>query len=166
MDTKIIAAALRANGYYMDTLTNNLYMTAPFEKKSNVYGTQEYRLVNNILAQFPDAQFSIQRKSRKEVIPYDMMEKFISIMPDAAIRMEEYENVKLKSHAFRSPYKYVTNWFEKKYPNYGEFMVKDENGNVVWDIVELYKQAAKLKAADTETKKAPKIEVLSERKAS
>jgi len=95
-----------------------------------------------------------------------MMEKFISIMPDAAIRMEEYENVKLKSHAFRSPYKYVTNWFEKKYPNYGEFMVKDENGNVVWDIVELYKQAAKLKVIDSETEKAPKIEVLSERKAS
>ena len=44
--------------------------------------------------------------------------------------------------------------------------MKDEKGNVVWDIVELYKQAAKLKAVDTETEKAPKIEVLSEMKAS
>ena len=150
MTTNVVSSALRANGYYLDAFNNILYMTAPFEKKSNIYGTPEYKLVCNIMAQYPDVQISIQKKSRKEVIPYDMMEKFISIMPDAAIRMEEYENVKLKSHAFRSPYKYVTNWFEKKYPNHGEFMVKDENDNIKWNVVELYKLAEEQKVAAAE----------------
>lgn len=145
MDTKIVASALRTDGYYMDITTNTLYMTAPFEKKSNIYGTQEYRQVNIILAQFPDAKLSVRKKSHKEVVTYDLMEKYISIMPDAASHMKEYENVKLKSHAFRSPYKYVMNWFETKYSNYGKFMVKDEKGKVVWDIVALYKQAAEQK---------------------
>ena len=142
MNTKILAASLRATGYYMDITNNTLYMTAPFEKKSNIYGTQEYCLVNDILARFPDVTISVQKKGRKRTLPYDMMKEFISIMPDSEAMLKEFERVQLMSHAYSSAYKYVENWFFKKYPHYGEFMVKDENGDVKWNVVELYKLAA------------------------
>jgi len=153
MTNKIVASALRTNGYYLDAAANTLYMTAPFEKKSNVYGTSEYRLVNEILAQFPDVKFSIQKKNRKETVTYEMMETYIKLLPKAEESMKEYERVKLMSHAFRSSYKYVADWFEKKYQNYGKFIVKDNQGNVVWDIVALYKQAEIQKASLTQEQK-------------
>ena len=145
MTTKIIASALRSNGYYLDAANNILYMTAPYEKKSNIYGTTEYKLVCDILAQYPDVQISIQKKSRKHTLSYDMMKEFISIMPDSETMLKEFERVQLMSHAYSSAYKYVENWFFKKYPHYGEFMVKGENDEVKWDVVALYKQAAEQK---------------------
>ena len=75
MTTKIIASALRSNGYYLDVANNTLYTTAPFEKKSNIYGTQEYKLVCEIMAQYPDVKISIQKKNRKHTLSYDMMKE-------------------------------------------------------------------------------------------
>lgn len=141
MTTKIIVSALRSNGYYLDVANNTLYMTAPFEKKSNIYGTQEYKLVCEIMSQYPNVQISIQKKSRKHTLSYDMMKEFISIMPDSETMLKEFERVQLMSHAYSSAYKYVENWFFKKYPHYGEFMVKGENDEVKWDVVALYKKA-------------------------
>ena len=141
MTTKIIVSALHSNGYYLDVANNTLYMTAPFEKKSNIYGTQEYKLVCEIMSQYPNVQISIQKKSRKHTLSYDLMKEFISIMPDSEKMLKEFERVQLMSHAYSSAYKYVENWFFKKYPHYGEFMVKGENDEVKWDVVALYKKA-------------------------
>lgn len=148
MTTKIIASALRSNGYYLDVANNTLYTTAPFEKKANIYGTQEYKLVCEILVQYPDVQISIQKKSRKHTLSYEMMKEFIGIMPDSEKMLKEFERVQLMSHAYSSAYKYVENWFFKKYPHYGEFMVKGENDEVKWDVVALYKKAEEKKKAD------------------
>lgn len=145
MTTKIIASALRSNGYYLDVANNTLYTTAPFEKKSNIYGTQEYKLVCEIMSQYPDVQISIQKKSRKHTLSYDMMKEFINIMPDSDKMLKEFERVQLMSHAYSNAYKYVENWFFKKYPHYGEFMVKSENDEEKWDVVALYKKAAEQK---------------------
>lgn len=158
MTTNVISSALRANGYYLDAFNNILYMTAPFEKKSNIYGTQEYKQVCEIMAQFPEVQISIQKKSRKHTLSYDMMKEFISIMPDSETMLKEFERVQLMSHAYSSAYKYVENWFFKKYPHYGEFMVKGENNEVKWDVVALYKQAAEQKQ-DAEKKVAEEVTV-------
>ena len=150
MTNKIIASALHSNGYYLDAANNILYMTAPYEKKSNIYGTTEYKLVCDILVQYPDVKISIQKKNRKHTLAYDLMKEFIKIMPDSAAMLKEFERVQLMSHAYSSPYKYVENWFNKKYPHYGEFMVKDENDNIKWNVVELYKLAEEQKAAAAE----------------
>lgn len=151
MNTKIIVAALRTSGHYLDITEKTLYVTTSFEKKSNVYGTVEYKMVNDILAAFPDVQMVVQKNKRKETISYELMEQYIRIMPDAAACMKEYESVKLKSHAFRSPYKYVVEWFTKKYPNYGSLLVKDEKGNVVWDIAAMYRMREEEKACEATT---------------
>ena len=90
MTNKIIASALHSNGYYLDAANNILYMTAPYEKKSNSYGTTEYKLVCDILAQYPDVKISIQKKNRKHTLSYDMMKEFISIMPDSEKMLKEF----------------------------------------------------------------------------
>ena len=139
---KIISTALHNTGYYLDFVNNTFYMTLTFKKKSDVYGTSEYALVNRIQDEYPTVNLIVNKPERKTTITFDLMEKYIKIMPNAVQRMAEYKSVQLKSHAFRSPYKYVVEWFNKQYPNYGQFLVKDKNGNIEWDVTTAYRQAA------------------------
>ena len=92
MTTKIIASALRSNGYYLDVANNTLYTTAPFEKKSNIYGTQEYKLVCEIMSQYPNVQISIQKK-RKSVFSHCVKTK--SQISDTIQESSDHRNGKL-----------------------------------------------------------------------
>ena len=66
MTTNVVSSALRANGYYLDAFNNILYMTAPFEKKSNIYGTREYKQVCEIMAQ---CRFPSRRRAASTLYP-------------------------------------------------------------------------------------------------
>ena len=170
MDKKIVAAALKTSGHYIDVEANVLYITPAFNKKSEIYGTAECSRMNAILAAFPTVKVVVQKNARKnDAITYEMMEAFIRIMPDAAANYTEFERVKKMSHAYRSAYKFVAAWFEKTFPHYGKLLVKDENNNLVWDAVAMYrvaeaereKQEAKAAAAPVEAAvEEPKLVLL------
>ena len=160
---KIVAAALKNAGHYIDVDANVLYITLGFNKKSQIYGTAECSRMNAILAAFPSMTVKVQSKDRKNnAITYAMMEDFIRIMPDAAANYAEYERVKKMSLAYRCSYKFVAAWFEETFPHYGELLVTDEKGNPVWDAVAMCQMAEEQAAvkpveAAAET---PKLELL------
>ncbi len=168
MDKKIVAAALKTSGHYIDVEANVLYITPAFNKKSEIYGTAECSRMNAILATFSNIEVVVQKNTRKnDAITYEMMEAYIRIMPGAAANYAEFERVKKMSHAYRSAYKFVAAWFEKTFPHYGKLLVKDEKGNLVWDAVAMYQVAeaeqekAKDKAAPVEAAtEAPKMTLL------
>ena len=141
MDKKIISAALKASGHYYDFDTNTLYLSNAFAKNSNTYGTNEYHLLNQILGQYPGVSMEIIKHKHRDVLTYKLMEDYIRIMPNAVANITEYKNIKLQSHAYRSEYKFVAAWFEKKFPNYGKLLIKDENGNLTWSALEEYDKA-------------------------
>ena len=88
---KIVAAALKTAGHYIDVEANVLYITPVFNKKSQIYGTAECSRMNAILAAFPSMTVKVQSKDRKNnAVTYAMMEDFIRIMPDAATNYAEY----------------------------------------------------------------------------
>lgn len=139
----VVTAALKNAGYYYDFATATLYMTAEFEKSSNSYGTNEYHLMNRILAKFPNATLKVYKAKANKLITYAMMEAFIRAMPDAAANFAEYKRIKLQSRAHRSAYKFVSEWFKEKFPHYGKLLVVDkETGEIMWDALDSYKKAA------------------------
>ena len=145
---KIVAAALKTAGHYIDVDANVLYITPAFNKKSQIYGTAECSRMNAILAAFPTMTVKVQKKERKNnAITYAMMEDFIRIMPDAATNYAEYKRVKKMSLAYRCAYKFVAAWFEETFPHYGELLVTDEKGNPVWDAVAMCQKAEEQAAA-------------------
>lgn len=161
MDKKIVAAALKTSGHYIDVEENVLYITPAFNKKSEIYGTAECSRMNAILAAFPAVKVVVQKNTRKnDSITYEMMEAFIRIMPGAAANYAEFERVKKMSHAYRSAYKFVAAWFEKTFPHYGKLLVKDENDNPVWDAVAMYRVAEAEKAKEKDA--AAPVEVAAE----
>ena len=139
----VVSAALKNAGYYYDFATATLYMTAEFEKNSNSYGTNEYHLMNRILAKFPNATLKVYKSKTSTLITYEMMEAFIRAMPNAAANYTEYKRIKLQSRAHRSAYKFVSEWFKAKFPHYGKLLVVDkETGEIMWDALDSYKKAA------------------------
>lgn len=138
MIKEIISAALKSAGHYYDFDSNTLYMTPSFQKNSNTYGTNEYRMMNTILDQYPNARLEVFKSKRRDLLTYEMMEDFIRIMPNAAANFAEYKRIKLQSHAYRSSYKFVTEWFKAKFPHYGELLVKDADGKLTWSALENY----------------------------
>lgn len=139
----IITTSLKNTGYYYDFATATLYMTAEFEKNSNSYGTNEYSLVNRILAKFPNATLKVYKAKTNSRVTYDMMEDFIRAMPNAAANFAEYKRIKLQSRAHRSAYKFVSEWFKEKFPHYGKLLVVDKDtGEIMWDALDSYKKAA------------------------
>ena len=159
MNKEIMSAALKNAGYYYDMTTATLYMTAEFEKNSNTYGTNEYHMLNRILGRFPNAHLKVYKPKANNRITYDMMEAFIRAMPDAVANFAEYKRIKLQSSAHRSPYKFVFEWFKAKFPHYGKLVVVDEEtGEIMWDALDNYKQAA----AEAEDRAAKKTAAASE----
>ena len=151
----VVSAALKNAGYYYDFATATLYMTAEFEKNSNSYGTNEYHLMNRILAKFPNATLKVYKSKTSTLITYEMMEAFIRAMPNAAANYTEYKRIKLQSRAHRSAYKFVSEWFKAKFPHYGKLLVADkETGEIMWDALDSYKKAAAEADARAATKAA------------
>ena len=160
---KIVAAALKTAGHYVDMAAFRLYVTPAFEKKASYYGTPECDTMNAILDAFPNMVVEIVKSNRKNnTITYAMMENFIRIMPDAAANLAEFDRVKKMSHAYRSAYQFVADWFEKKFPHYGEMLVKDEKtGEIKWDVLAQYKKAQEEAKKPVEVEAAESSNVVS-----
>ena len=140
MNKQIINAAIKQSGHYADILNGVLYVSKSFQNNANYYGTTEYRKMNEILAVYPDMKIELYAPTRKKRLTYEMMEAFIRIMPDAEKNFAEYRRVRKMSVAYKSPYKFVEDWFAKQFPYYGEFFV-EENGEAKWNVVAAFEKA-------------------------
>ena len=140
MNKQIINAAIKQSGHYADTTNGTLYVSKSFQNNANYYGTTEYRKMNEILAVYPDMKIELYVATRKKRLTYEMMEAFIRIMPDAEKNYTEYKRVRKMSVAYKSPYKFVEDWFAKQFPYYGEFVV-EENGEAKWNVVAAFEKA-------------------------
>ena len=139
MNKQIINAAIKEAGHCVDH-NGILYVSKSFQTNANYYGTTEYRKMNEILAVYPDMRIELYVATRKKRLTYEMMEAFIRIMPDAEKNYTEYKRVRKMSVAYKSPYKFVEDWFAKQFPYYGEFVV-EENGEAKWNVVAAFEKA-------------------------
>lgn len=162
MENKIMNASLRTAGHYIDIPGKTVYITKQFQKKAEQYGTVEYEKYCEIEQRFPTFTITVHSQKRKNsAISYEMMELFIRNMPDAEKNIVEFERIKQMSHAFKSAYKYVANWFEKQFPFYGSLVTKDKDGNVVWNAVEMYRKAQEQAEAKKNASNVTNLTVIS-----
>ena len=139
MDKQIINAAIKEAGHCVDH-NGILYVSKSFQTNANYYGTTEYRKMNEILAVYPDMKIELYAPTRKKRLTYELMEAFIRIMPNAEENFAAYTRVRKMSVAYKSPYKFVEDWFAKQFPYYGEFFV-EENGEAKWNVVAAFEKA-------------------------
>lgn len=101
-------------------------MNYKFRKSAEVYGSPEYKLVQDIKKDYPDIKVSVksgreQKKPRKNKrLTYENMEKYIMCFGNSDELIEMFTTVKGLSAPMKSPYKYVSDWFVSQFPNYRE----------------------------------------------
>ena len=153
---KMLKTAVAKVGYFYDANTNTLYLSTAYNKKRLTYGSDEYKTVREFRSICPELNIEVvKRAPKKKPLSYDMMMKFIAILPTAEEDLKEMERQQKLSVAYKSPYKYMELWFNEKYPFHEEMLVKSDNGDVEWDAVALMRLAD----AQKKEKEAQKAEV-------
>jgi len=117
---------MATKGYKIDFTHNTLVMNYKFHSASQEYGTDENKLVKEILTDFPSltivvkAGREVKTTSKNKRLTYDNMKKHIAAYDNAAELLEVFETVKALSKPAASPYKFVADWFVAQFPDYNK----------------------------------------------
>lgn len=99
-------------------------VTKAFAKRASIFGTPEFNLWREYLAQFPKAQMvfkAIKRNPDKRTnrnMTYANMVSFISTRDDKEELLREFEKRLIQSKIQQNPYRYVLAWFEQTFTDY------------------------------------------------
>ena len=148
MENKMIESALKKNGYYFDFDNKVLTVTKEFAEKAGDIDSTECEMFLKLRNRVPGVTMKVRETKSGKKLTYSLMLKYIVRMPNAVELVQEYERAKLRSKSQKSPYKYVTDWFEAKFPNYDKALIFDEEGNVDWAAVMKKEDSEEGKSAD------------------
>ena len=121
-----MATEKKLSGYKINFVTNTLTMNYKFHAASQEYGTEENKLVKEILNDFPS--LSVVVKAGREVktpnknkrLTYANMKKHIAAYENSAELLDVFDTVEALSKAAASPYKFVSDWFVAQFPDYNK----------------------------------------------
>ena len=112
--------------YKMNFATKTLTVTKAFAEAALIANSEASKIIANCHALCPNLRIAYRtHKSSKTSNPakgmtYDRMECYISAFADGAEALAEFEKVKEFSLSQSNRYKYVHDWFVKRFPNYKE----------------------------------------------
>ena len=147
------------NTYKIDFVNNTLTMTKAFEDAASNPTSQEYKLLQQIRADFPG--LTIIRKTRcapKKARPtknltYKHMEQYMSVFKNADELLAQFDAVKRCSLGQSNPYMYVLDWFKKQFPKYKELPDFGNNVPKVIDLAAFQKKQEEKKAQNEQQEK-------------
>ena len=112
--------------YKMNFVTKTLTVTKAFAEEAINPESDASRIIANCRAVCPNLRIAYRtHKPSKTSNPakgmtYDRMERYISAFADGAEALAEFEKIKEFSLSQSNSYKYVYDWFVKRFPNYKE----------------------------------------------
>lgn len=103
-------------------------VTKVFAKKAMIFGTPEYKLWREIIADCPaatmftkDIRKNPNKKTSTKNMTYENMAIYIRTQDDAEAIMVEFEKQIAQSKVQSSPYRFVLAWFVKKFEGYDSY---------------------------------------------
>lgn len=106
---------------------NKVTVTKDFMKKASIFGTEEYKLWKEVLADIPKAKMvtkKIKRNADKKTyknLTYPNIEKFLKLQENSKELLEEFNLERKKSVIQASSYHYIRSWFVSKFPDYHKY---------------------------------------------
>ena len=108
-----------------------IFVSKPFLKRANLYGTEESKMLEEARAAYPDFKVvprSIAKSNKKRPylrVSYAYMERYISSHENAEKRMKEYEEMRFRAECHEVPFSEVKKWFVACYPEIDDFTPED-----------------------------------------
>lgn len=125
-------------GYKINFTNNTITVNYTFKKASEEYGTPEYKLLKDVLADFPAMTIIIKSGREKKApskfknLTYKKMREYISVLDNAEEMNAVMDTIEIQSKGQSSPYKFVRDWFMEQFPNYRN-IPKLRNGKLVYE---------------------------------
>ena len=122
-------------GYRIDFSCDTVYLNYTFAAAAERdFLSSEAKRLREIKEAFP--AFKVVVKAGREItatrrtkrLTYENMEEYISTFDNADELLAEFEITKKQSKSSPSPYKFVRDWFEARFPNYKTASVFTEKG--------------------------------------
>lgn len=123
-------------GYRFDHINCRIIITREFNKKANVYNSNEYKALQELRRELPDYTVDFAAPHRKTSARSHMtlarMIAYIEKQPDKNAILADLEVVRHPVDSIdAAPFPVVKEWFFKRFPNYGQLTPFDENGNII-----------------------------------
>lgn len=123
-------------GYKFDHINRRVIITREFNKKANVFDSNEYETLQRLRKTLPDytVEFAAphRKTSQKSHMTLARMIAYIEKQPDKDVILADLEMVRHpKDCIYAAPFSVVKEWFFKRFPNYGKMTPFDENGNLI-----------------------------------
>ena len=101
--------------------TRTIEVTKKFSKKAAIFGTQEYRMVQEVLKDFPDFEVvvkatPVRRQNYMKGLTYDYMASHIARVDTDGSIMRDFEILRQGCSYFQ-----IKNWFMTKFPEFNNF---------------------------------------------
>ena len=100
-------------------------VTKAFQKKAAIFGTPEFKLWREYVAQFPGATMTTKtirknpdKKTFRNMTYKNMEEYILTQQPEL---LDEFRKAKNSSKVQESPYHYVLAWFIQQFPDYDSY---------------------------------------------
>ena len=142
------------NTYKIDFVNNTLTMTKAFEDAASNPTSQEYKLLQQIRADYPG--LTIIRKTRRapkkarptKNLTYKHMEQYMNVFQNADKLLAQFEVVKKCSLGQSNHYQFVLDWFKTQFPKYKELPDFGNNAPKVIDLAAFQKKQEEKKEQD------------------
>ena len=123
-------------GYKFDHINGRIVITREFNKKANVFGSEEYKTLQKLRKALPNYTVEFTAPHRKTSIKSRMtlkrMIRYIEKQPDCESIMADLYKVRFPEDcAVPAPFSVVKQWFFKRFPNYGRMTPFDDNGHII-----------------------------------
>ena len=123
-------------GYKFDHINGRIVITREFNKKANVFGSEEYKTLQKLRKALPNYTVEFAAPHRKTSVKSRMtlerMIRYIEKQPDCESIMADLYKVRFPEDcAVPAPFSVVKQWFFKRFPNYGRMTPFDENGQLI-----------------------------------
>ena len=135
------------HSYEVNHLTNAVTVTKAFLDAASQIETREFQLYR----QFQEMGFNIVLKARssrkkdnsplrslnkpaedkKPLLTFLMMAKYIALLDDADVMMDEFDAVREVAKSQQHPRLYVNSWFRREFPHYDDVPEFDEENRIV-----------------------------------
>lgn len=108
-----------------------IFVSKPFLKRANLYGTEESRILEEARAAYPKFKVvprSITKSNRKHPhlrVSYAYMERYIMSHEKAKERMKEYQEMRFRAECQEKTFSKVKEWFVALYPEIDDFTPED-----------------------------------------
>ena len=136
----------KSNGYKIEYATKVIIITRKFAKAAGVLGSPEFKIMQQLRAEFPDFDFqykTIEKNDSKNTyknLTVDEMKKYLATREDSKVTLSEFEKVRKLTENKQGKYALIKKWFLGRYKNdYNDYLSLD----IEKELEQLEKEAKK-----------------------